>query len=227
MDRGEARDPSTLGNPQEKFLKFVDLNQKLLSNPLKFGIYIYIYILDLEDNLHSIWVIWISSLQEYKGNFFCFSFFLSKSGRLDINFQSGSKTILFYWGCQIVGPNPYPPPLKVHMGRFGVQPPSKVPSTTGKPSQWTGRTDRLGTNEQVDVQDIRIFTDCFKEIYRIYLKSLKKTLKITTCSRLDLETLGCPTSCPGTNPNFSLATSPVMKSSVLKSNAPSPPDFTK
>jgi hypothetical protein len=45
-------------------------------------------------------------------------------------------------------------------------------------------------NQPVQVQNLRGITDFFRETYGIYLKSIKKTQKITTCNRLDLETLG-------------------------------------
>ena len=43
----------------------------------------------------------------------------------------------------------------------------------------------------VEVQDFRKFTDHFRGIYRIYIKVLKKTRKMSTCNRLDSNTFGC------------------------------------
>ena len=40
-----------------------------------------------------------------------------------------------------------------------------------------------------EVQDIRKIADHFRGIYRIHLKISKKNRKLSTCNRLDLETL--------------------------------------
>jgi hypothetical protein len=60
-----------------------------------------------------------------------------------------------------------------------------------------GENRPLVTNEPVEfekqpveVQDFREFTDHFRGIYRIYLKLMKEHRKMSTCNRLDLETLG-------------------------------------
>jgi hypothetical protein len=45
----------------------------------------------------------------------------------------------------------------------------------------------LVTDEPVEVQDFRKFPDHFIGIYRIFLKLMKKTRKMSTCNRLDLE----------------------------------------
>ena len=49
-------------------------------------------------------------------------------------------------------------------------------------------------------------TDCFRRIYRIYVKVMKKNRKITTCNWLDLETLGLwprmPKNLPGQEDSF-------------------------
>ena len=45
-------------------------------------------------------------------------------------------------------------------------------------------------NNRLKFRDIRRITDHFRGICRIYLKSVKKNQKITTCNWLDLETLG-------------------------------------
>ena len=43
----------------------------------------------------------------------------------------------------------------------------------------------------VIAQDFRKLADNLKRIYQIYLKSIKKTRKISTCDPLDLKTLRC------------------------------------
>ena len=62
------------------------------------------WILDLEDEVHSISVIWTSGLQHYNGNFIFQS-------RPILDFFMG-----FAYKCWITGPGPYPPPLKVRRG---------------------------------------------------------------------------------------------------------------
>ena len=44
--------------------------------------------------------------------------------------------------------------------------------------------------QPVEVQDFRRITDHFRGIYGIYLKFIQKILRIPTCNRLDLQTLG-------------------------------------
>ena len=41
----------------------------------------------------------------------------------------------------------------------------------------------------VEVQDCREFTDYFRGIYRIYPNSKKEDWRLSTCNRLDLQTL--------------------------------------
>jgi len=45
-------------------------------------------------------------------------------------------------------------------------------------------------NKPVDVQDCRKITDHFRGIYRIYPNLMKETQGISTCNRMDLQTLG-------------------------------------
>ena len=49
---------------------------------------------------------------------------------------------------------------------------------------------QLVTYEPVEVQDCMKITDHLKKIYRIYPNSIKENRGISTCNRLDLETLG-------------------------------------
>ena len=64
--------------------------------------------------------------------------------------------------------------------------------------QWTGRelivsyrwTDWVFKNDQLKVEISGRLPICFRGICRMNLKSVKKNRKITTCNRLDLETLG-------------------------------------
>jgi hypothetical protein len=46
------------------------------------------------------------------------------------------------------------------------------------------------TNEAVEVQDCKEITDHFRGIYRIYPNFLKENWRMSTCNRLDLQTLG-------------------------------------
>jgi hypothetical protein len=68
------------------------------------------HILDLEGEVHSLWDLWSSGLQEYKGKDFFF-----KVGQASITFQLVQEN----WGG-------YPclnlPPLKVYGGNFNVPP---------------------------------------------------------------------------------------------------------
>ena len=66
------------------------------------------WILDLEDEVHSIWATWTSGLEEWKGIFF------PKSGIAGSSFWSGYENFdhFFAGGVQkhqIPGPNLYPP----------------------------------------------------------------------------------------------------------------------
>ena len=54
----------------------------------------------------------------------------------------------------------------------------------------SGKNRRLVADEPVEVQDFSKFTDHFGGIYRIYLKWIKQKWKMSTCNRLDLESLG-------------------------------------
>ena len=53
-----------------------------------------------------------------------------------------------------------------------------------------GGNRRLVTDEPVEVQDCRKFTDHLRGIYRIYPNLTKENRRISTCDRLDLQTLG-------------------------------------
>ena len=44
--------------------------------------------------------------------------------------------------------------------------------------------------QPVEVQDCRRITDHFRGIYRIYPNLIKENRRISTCNRLDLQTLG-------------------------------------
>ena len=78
------------------------------------------WILDLEDMMHSRWVIWISGLQECKGNFI----FQSQAEWATI-FNQDLKILHFMWGlpggARLQAPDPIHHPLKVHRGRVSVQ----------------------------------------------------------------------------------------------------------
>ena len=72
-------------------------------------------ILDLENEVHSIWVTWTSGLQECKGNFI----FRSQTERTTI-FNPDLRINFFFVEVaqrnQFAGLSPYPPPLKVRGG---------------------------------------------------------------------------------------------------------------
>ena len=58
------------------------------------------------------------------------------------------------------------------------------------------------TDEPVEVQDSRRTTDQFRGIYGIYLKLMQKNRRMSTCNRLNLQTLGSqPTILPKILPN--------------------------
>jgi hypothetical protein len=69
------------------------------------------WILNLENEVHSIWIIWTSNLQECKGN----SIF-PMADKACNSFRSRSKKLNFLVRaaqmCQIVRPGPYPPSPK-------------------------------------------------------------------------------------------------------------------
>ena len=74
------------------------------------------WILDLEDEVHSVWVIWTSGLQECKGR----KQYRSRAERATVFGRVLKFSHLFYedcLGCRIMGLGPYPPPLKGHRGR--------------------------------------------------------------------------------------------------------------
>ena len=49
---------------------------------------------------------------------------------------------------------------------------------------------QLVTDEPVEVQDCRKFTYHLRGIYRIYPNLIMKNRRMSTCNRLDLQTLG-------------------------------------
>jgi hypothetical protein len=53
-----------------------------------------------------------------------------------------------------------------------------------------GENRQLVTNEPVEVEDCRKITDHFRGIYRIYFNLIKENRRMSTCNRLDLQTLG-------------------------------------
>ena len=53
-----------------------------------------------------------------------------------------------------------------------------------------GENRPLVTNEPVEVEDCRNISDHFGGIYRIYSNLTKETRRMSTCNRLDLQTLG-------------------------------------
>ena len=59
---------------------------------------------------------------------------------------------------------------------------------------------QLITNDPVEVQDCRKLTDHFRGIYRIYLTLMKENRRMSTCHRLDLQTLDLNRLCPKHSP---------------------------
>jgi hypothetical protein len=53
-----------------------------------------------------------------------------------------------------------------------------------------GENSQLVTNELVEVQDWRKMTDHCRGIYKIYPNLVKENRRMSTCNRLDLQTLG-------------------------------------
>ena len=75
-----------------------------------------------------------------------------------------------------------------------------------------GENQQLVTDEPVEIQDYRKITDCFKGIYKAYPNLIKENQRMSTCNRLDLQTLGSqlvimpknlPDHCMGDSPEFS------------------------
>ena len=65
------------------------------------------------------------------------------------------------------------------------------------PKPKSGKSRRLVTDElvefekqPVEVQDCRKFTDHVRGIYRIYFNLIKENWRMSTCNRLNLQTLG-------------------------------------
>ena len=53
-----------------------------------------------------------------------------------------------------------------------------------------GENRQLVTDEPVEVQDCRKITDHSRGMYRIYPNLIKENRRMSTCNRLDLQTLG-------------------------------------
>ena len=53
-----------------------------------------------------------------------------------------------------------------------------------------GEKPQLVTNEAVEVQDYRKITNHFRGTYKIYPNLIKENRRISTCNRLELQTLG-------------------------------------
>jgi hypothetical protein len=71
-----------------------------------------------------------------------------------------------------------------------------------------GENRQLVTNEPVEfekypveIQDCTKITDHFKGIYRIYSNLIKENRRMSTCNRLDLQTLGSQTILPKNLPD--------------------------
>jgi hypothetical protein len=82
-----------------------------------------------------------------------------------------------------------------------------------------GENRQLVTNEPVEAQDCRKITDHFRGIYGIYTNLVKETQRMSTCNRLDLQTLGSQPIMPKilpdhwSSPSF---TDPVSMSLIAK-----------
>jgi hypothetical protein len=55
--------------------------------------------------------------------------------------------------------------------------------------------------QPVEIQDCRKITDHFRGIYRIYPNLIKENRRMSTCNRLDLETLGSQPIMPNNLPD--------------------------
>ena len=53
-----------------------------------------------------------------------------------------------------------------------------------------GENRQLVTNEPVEVKDCKKITDHFRGIYKTYPNLIKENRRMSTCNRLDLQTLG-------------------------------------
>ena len=67
-----------------------------------------------------------------------------------------------------------------------------------------GENRELVIDEPVEVQDCRKITDCFRESYRIYSNFRNENRRMSTCNRLDLQTLGSQLVMPKDLPDQSL-----------------------
>ena len=63
---------------------------------------------------------------------------------------------------------------------------------------------QLVTNEPVEVENCRKITDRFRIIYRIYPNLIKENRRMSTCNRLDLQTLGSQPIMPKNLPDHCL-----------------------
>ena len=94
-------------------------NSQSITYSLNGSEHIY-WILNFENEVHSIWVKWTSGLQECKGNFI----FPKLSGAYN-SFRSGSKNFKFFFvgatrRSQIATPSPYPSPPESSWWEGGV-----------------------------------------------------------------------------------------------------------
>ena len=64
----------------------------------------------------------------------------------------------------------------------------------------TGENQQLVTDEPVEVHDGRKIPDHFRGIYRIYPNLIKENQRMSTCNRLDLQTLGSQQVMPKNHP---------------------------
>ena len=63
-----------------------------------------------------------------------------------------------------------------------------------------GENQQLVTNEPVEVEDCRKITNHFRGIYSVYPKFTKGNQRVSTCHRLDLQTLGSRPVMPKNSP---------------------------
>ena len=67
-----------------------------------------------------------------------------------------------------------------------------LPKTDWSSDSMIGENRQLVTNEPVEVQDCMKITDHCRGIHRIYPNIVKEYWRMSTCNRLDLQTLGSP-----------------------------------
>ena len=78
-----------------------------------------------------------------------------------------------------------------------------------------GENRQLVTDEPVEVQDCRKITGHFRGIYRIYPNLIKENPRISTCNRLDLQTLGSQPIMSKNLPDHWSQTVPALSTSYL------------